>query len=262
MTVDTDNTLLEQSAWFSAWRKAPWWARLLGMRRDYYRDNDRSYRLSWGEATFRLTGPAFRIGAFEAAHLQLGLGFASVFVRLPFLDKVLTRGSCSIDNPSFGFSTDATALHLNWSRGCKIIWWPWTTTSLYGDFLAEDGRWLPTDQRERSWRPGEGVKPYAEVHPYHYMLDNGEVQHVEATVTRTRAGRGLRWFSERGPISRFLRSIGPKSHHQYIDIEFSGEVGARAGSWKGGCTGCAYEMKPGETPRHTLSRMQRERRFR
>ncbi len=34
-----------------------------------------------------------------------------------------------------------------------------------------------------------------------------------------------------------------------------------AGSWKGGVLGCGYEMKPGETPKQTLRRMERERVF-
>lgn len=39
-------------------------------------------------------------------------------------------------------------------------------------------------------------------------------------------------------------------------------LGARRGSWKGGCVGCGYDMRPEEAPKETLMRMQRERRFR
>lgn len=33
-------------------------------------------------------------------------------------------------------------------------------------------------------------------------------------------------------------------------------------TYKGGTTGCSYEMKPGEIPLQTLKRMEKERRFR
>src|SRR6185295_17874880 len=131
----------------------------------------------------------------------------------------------------------------------------------------------------RSWARGEGVEPLKQELPYHYMLDDGEVQHVTATIVRERAWIVWKWFGEStsprahlGPgrrrrkawISDGLRQIQKRlsAAKQTIDIAFSDEVGARRGSWKGGCIGCSYDMKPGETPRQTLTRMQHERRFR
>lgn len=66
----------------------------------------------------------------------------------------------------------------------------------------------------------------------------------------------------RSPV--FLRRLQKRFSRPIdtIDIRFSAEVGSRAGSWKGGTIGCSYEMNPGETPEHTLRRMQAVRRFR
>jgi hypothetical protein len=46
-----------------------------------------------------------------------------------------------------------------------------------------------------------------------------------------------------------------------IDIRFDQEVGERTGSWKGGCTGCGWDMLQCETPLEALRRMERERKF-
>ena len=48
---------------------------------------------------------------------------------------------------------------------------------------------------------------------------------------------------------------------QYIEIEFDKEVGKKKGSWKGGCIGCSYDLKPGETAEECLKRMGKEREF-
>jgi hypothetical protein len=260
-----DEMVISQSAWSRGYTKTPWWLRMIGVGRQYYRDERRqTYRTPWGEITFGWSGFAVDFGCYESAHLHFAPGFANLFIRLPFANRWFLKRESAGDCPRFGFSfgRDGDTLHLHWNRRVKVLWMPWTTYQISREFLAADGRWLPKDQMERSWKPGEGVSAYTETHPYHYMLDDGEVQHVEATITRERSCRGLYWFSHTGPVSRFLRAIGPKWRSDGIDIAFSEEVGAARGSWKGGCVGCGYEMKPGETPQQTLLRMQRERRFR
>ena len=44
-------------------------------------------------------------------------------------------------------------------------------------------------------------------------------------------------------------------------IDETEEVGKKKGSWKGGCIGCSYDLKPGETPEECLKRMEKEREF-
>lgn len=79
-------------------------------------------------------------------------------------------------------------------------------------------------------------------------LRSGDVQHRTATI-KAEQRTWTRWWL---PFKRVSRSI---------DVEFNAEVGERTGSWKGGCLGCGYEMKPGETPLQALRRMEKERAF-
>jgi hypothetical protein len=83
-------------------------------------------------------------------------------------------------------------------------------------------------------------------------LKSGEVQHRTATVFIERMEwrpRIMRWQS----LIRKVRTS--------IDVRFSDEVGERSGEWKGGCTGCGYELLPGENMEQCLRRMECERIF-
>lgn len=91
----------------------------------------------------------------------------------------------------------------------------------------------------------------SETYPYTYRLNNGKTQKRTATVYVDRMTWRMRWW----PLLPF------KKVQTCISVRFSDEVGEGAGSWKGGCTGCGYEMRFGETPRETLERMEIERRF-
>lgn len=267
---------IEQAAWCEGWRKSPLWLRLIGGPRQFYADRERSYRMRWGELSLRPCSIAIAVGGYETAHLHIALGVGQVFIRLPFLDKAICTGPNSIEQPRFGIEAHPTDLRLNWGRRCWFLHMPWESRYLFNQYLDDQGEWRPRLHHLE----GEGAEaPHWSIElPYYYMLDDGEVQHVTATVTRTRSWKVWRWWGEsthpaailngarirRAPLSDFLRATQKRFGHplEYINIRFSEEVGARRGSWKGGAIGCSYEMKPGETPAHTLRRMQGERRFR
>lgn len=271
---------IEQAGWSEGWRKSPIWLRLLGGPKQFYADTGRrqTYRMKWGELTWGWSGLALQLGGYETAHLHIALLFVSAFIRLPVLDKAICGGTNSIESPRYGFTTFGASVHLNWGHRVKIVDPFWQRRYLFREFLAHDGHWLPHDDQARTWAPGEGVEPHKIELPYHYLLSCGEVQHVTATVTRERSWTVWKWFGEsthpralghvarprRAWLSDWLRQMQKRLNRpsDYIEVAFSDEVGERAGSWKGGCVGCSYEMKPGETPRHTLQRMQAERRFR
>ena len=84
--------------------------------------------------------------------------------------------------------------------------------------------------------------------PYRYETLKGEAQDVTATVVVERWIRRWKWT----PF---------KSVDDSIWATFSEDIGSGRGSWKGGCTGCGYSMKRGETVVQCLRRMERERRF-
>jgi hypothetical protein len=101
-------------------------------------------------------------------------------------------------------------------------------------------------------REAEPIKKAAsETYDYTYTRKSGEVQHRKATVYVDRMTWRMRWF----PILPF------KKVRTSINVQFDAEVGEGTGSWKGGCTGCGYEMRDGETPLTTLRRMEHERKF-
>ena len=114
----------------------PWWAKALGAR--WY--DGGPIRANWGEVTFGRTGLALKVGAYETAHLHLALFVVSVFIRLPFLDRMAEPGG-SMESPHFGFSFHATDLHLSWGQRTKVINFPWQARYLFREFLTVDGRW-------------------------------------------------------------------------------------------------------------------------
>jgi len=266
-----ESARVDREARLESWHRSPLWLRLLGSR-GVYREDRGCYRLPWGELSLRPCSIGVTLGGYETAHLHLAWGLGQVFIRLPFLDRAICGGENGIESPRYGFALHPTDFHLNWSRRTKIVNFPWQRRYLFREVLGADGIWR---ERRMSHRLGSSdlgeaaaLAPHKIEAPYHYMLGSGEVQHVTATMSRERSWTVWYWFGESGyrrkaAVSDWLRNIqkrlGRPKH--YIEIEFSGEVGERAGSWKGGCIGCSYEMMPGETPSQTLRRMQRERRF-
>lgn len=180
-------------------------------------------------------------------------------------------GPISIDDePQWSaYASSEFGLTFHWGRRRKSFDWPWSFDWHRTSYRMADGSWL---HELRSDRPGVNKNSrfktngdhwshiydqrkageWRAKYPYTYRLCNGDVQNVTATVT-------VREYERR---RRFLRwtKIGAKVSRS-IDIDFSEEVGERAGSWKGGCIGCGWDMQPGETPEMSLRRMERERRF-
>jgi hypothetical protein len=90
------------------------------------------------------------------------------------------------------------------------------------------------------------------VHPYKYVLESGEVQDRIATVNIEEREWRWKWYIGL-PFQKITRRT--------IDVSFDNEIGEEAGSWKGGCLGCGYEIRGKETYEQCLRRMERERKF-
>lgn len=246
-------------------RKPPLWARLTGKRHW-----DSSYRYSWGEFDPKFVGIACKVYCYEEPGIILAPGVFRFFVKLPRWRWIhrLFSGDCGMENESYGFSFAfkgewAMELHVAWGKRSKHIRPPWGWSNYQGEYLGTDGEFYPNEAapdyfgrriggfRSSEPLPPEGPEPWVAVWPYHYMTDQGEAQHVNATVKRKRSTRTWKLFGI--PIRKRV------SHD--IDVSFDQEVGNQRGSWKGGTVGCGYSMKAGETPFRTLRRMQAERRF-
>lgn len=241
---------------------------LTGFR--WFERNSRGFelRLSWAEITGGL-GFALALCSFEDHFsLHIRLGWPNIFIRLRFLDRWHHEPQEGME--SWGFSWHTQDIHLNWGQFCKIFYWPWAWDWFRTSYLLDDGTLLHELRRDRPAINPKG-SPYAtnfdhwqsireirerrawrETHPYRYVLRSGDVQERTATIEIHEAERRRRWLMWCPWFARVSRSI---------DIKFSDEVGERAGSWKGGCIGCGWDLLPGETPEQSLRRMERERKF-
>jgi hypothetical protein len=128
--------------------------------------------------------------------------------------------------------------HEAYGPGMAVVW---------GEYKGNRRPFFDTWNERQS-----AAKRVSKDYPYAYILKNREVQKRTATVHVERREWRARWW----PI------IPIRKVSTCIDVKFDKEVGEETGSWKGGCTGCGYEMKWGETPERCLSRMEHEREFR
>lgn len=205
-------------------------------------------------------GWGFALYYFEKG---LSLLFWKWFIPLPIKPWRELRDVCE----SWGvkYSSYENALMFYWgtvpdkhypSQGrsrYKLFWMPWDWGScVEHDVLNEAGQFVP-EKRNEKYEAADGRK--TESFPYVYN-NGGEIQNVTATVYVDRME--WRWrITHRLPFK-----IGPKKVSTSICVSFSEAIGAGVHTWKGGTTGCGYEMLPGETALQTLRRMERERVFR
>jgi hypothetical protein len=164
------------------------------------------------------------------AWVRFGLGLGKLCFSFPWSKTVPDEHQCSGPTYGFQFYEDLLWIRYGKDKGTRndpriSIYMPWS--------------WKHRDRK---------VLSDPEAHPYVYTLRSGEVQHRTATINAEQR-TWTRWWI---PFWRVSRSI---------DVIFSDEVGDQSGTWKGGCIGCSYEMKPSETPLQTLRRMEVERRF-
>lgn len=234
-------------------RHTPAWVRWLGGR-----DNYGEYRMRWGSMTTNRFGFALELCLFEEDYsLKVAFLWVQAFINLPFLRWWARDPEEVMESWGASYTSDY-GIQLHWGRRYKFITMPWRDwDQVSHDVLRPDGTWAPfvgSWEEKQEYRP-DGKDPdgrHVETHPYKYMLSSGEVQERTASChaeRRLRRLRGLRW------TSLFQRVT------HAIDVSFSDEVGDRSGSWKGGCTGCGWELKPDETIERCLKRMERERRF-
>lgn len=175
--------------------------------------------------------------------LNLSLWRLSIFLPLGITEHPWEP----MDGPRWGVDASKEfGFQVFWGLRRKSWDWPWDWHTLAYEAQLPDGTW-----RELNWMGHE--KAYSEAYPYTYTLRSGEAQNRVATISKRR--HVLTW--------RAFKRIGwPRWINESIDIEFNGEVGERYGSWKGGCLGCCYDLRPGEAMEQALRRMESERVFR
>lgn len=232
-----------------------------------YIDRDGSRRYAWGEWSPKLGGPRFDLTNLggDDGHLTLIVGL----VLCTFYVKIPVRHNWEMWEEAIGFYFSEDALVLEWPWKVKIgkrvrknifLYYPWSLdfykrweAVIDGDF-NKAGQY---DRNARHWvelprRLGHGKIGTKAVYDYTYTLKSGEIQRRKATVYVDRMEWRRRWLPFL-PLFNLVRDC--------IAVSFDGEVGERSGSWKGGCTGCGYELQVGESVEACLRRMERERIF-
>lgn len=168
-------------------------------------------------------------------------------IALPFMDRWRREPKEMLDR--WGVYHMDRAIWLWWGDWHKVIHLPWEMTFIVHEVRRSDGTWVKAVD---AW---DGKEPDGRAEwtfPYTYKLRSGELQVRSATVHVERREWRQRWLK----WTRLFAKV-----RTCIDVRFSDEVGERTGSWKGGCIGCGWELKPGETPEQCLRRMELERVF-
>lgn len=188
--------------------------------------------------------PSLGLCLFEEGFALDLFGF---LITLPFLDRFAYEPHEIME--SWGIRYFERGIWLDTGRGYKVWHMPWTLEHIKHEVLRSDGKWVPYVSSWSSQAP-DGRRE--ETFPYRYVLRSGEVQERTATVYVDRREWRQRWL-------KWCPLFALKK--QSIDVSFSGEVGERSGSWKGGTIGCDYTMRPGESAEDTLRRMEQDRKF-
>jgi hypothetical protein len=176
-------------------------------------------------------------------------GDRMLFIKLWRLTVVLPLGiidreyACG-DEPQWSiYAASEFGFTVHWGLRRWQWDWPWDWHTLSYEKQMPDGSWRSVF---------DDCEPYVERYAYTYVLRSGEVQNRYADVSKRR--HVLTWYG--------LRRLGwPRWIKESIDVTFSGEVGERSGSWKGGTIGCGYDLRPDETMERALRRMEAQRKF-
>ena len=195
---------------------------------------------------FKRPQPSLSLCLFgDDTHFSLNL--FGMFIPLPCLGRFAYEPEEIMDQ--WGISYVGSAICLKWGSKHKFIHMPWSYDHIRCDVRKPDGTWT---KELNSWDgKGEDGRCTGE-YDYKYTLKNGEVQERKATVYVERREWRQKWLKWT-PLFALVKTS--------IEVEFNGEVGERSGSWKGGCTGCGYNILPNETPEQALRRMENERKF-
>lgn len=184
-----------------------------------------------------------------AAHICLGYG--DFYFSFPF--KIKHKKNQNYEAPSYGVYYFENSLVFKLGHFNKHFYMPWDYTWHRTSYMKKDSTWEHETRPSRLNSPSKNFYDddvwknilWRRVYPY---TCNGD--EVAATVKVSE----MEWrprATKRFPIFQKIRKS--------IDVSFSSEVGKRKGSYKGGTTGCGYNMLKGESPLACLRRMERER---
>lgn len=184
-------------------------------------------------------------------------GWGTMYINLP-----IKTGIQNCDSAAWGFNYHGNKIWIyvggagnsDGGRKWKTVTMPWDYDWVRTSLLLKDQKsWAHSIKGSRNsfyedqWQNPDLV--FIETHPY---VDKSDGTTVNATIRveeREWRPRAFKW-------TKLFTKV-----RKTIDVKFSGEVGREKGSYKGGCVGCGYEIRPNETPLECLKRMEAERSF-
>lgn len=182
------------------------------------------------------------------------LFWGEFFIKLPFLKR--GKGN-TCEYPKYGAYWHDSALWICRGHKNTVIRAPWSMefqrcSTLMKCPFGDEERWIHELKGDYypmipGWYNFMESSKWTEEHPY--TVDG---KTVTATISVTEIERRPFWFQWTKLFAKVSKGI---------NVEFSEEVGPGSGSWKGGTTGCGWDMLPGETPKEALQRMEKERTF-
>lgn len=218
---------------------------------------DKSYRNDWIELCCGKSSPSLMYSTshyFDQRHMiHISVGFAQMFLSLPIYSK--KEEDC--DYPQYGLKYHDSCLWLHYGLDkWKCFHMPWDWTWVRTSYLKKDNTYISENlgkkNRIDSWDEKWKDIFWSEIYDYQYKLKSGEIQNIKAIIKVEEREWRWRWFTWLKFFGKIRRTIA---------VEFNEEVGEERGSWKGGCTGCNYTLKKGESPLECLRRMEKERKF-
>ena len=182
---------------------------------------------SWDEKTVKRMG---RNWYWEYMKREYGFsvheGFLQVFLGRQTHDSETTQDWCT---------------HLPWTQ------WRFVRKSLYD----LDGNHFADEVRTGNWHHDSAVNDKAQAACTKVVFEfadyDGERLRAECHVEEMEWKFGTGWF-------KWLSWFRKPKVHRTLDLKFSGEVGRRKGSWKGGTIGSSCEVKAGDTPEMAFKR--------
>lgn len=188
--------------------------------------------------------------------INLDLIFFSLTLILPFRNRwkdecVAPKWGIAIHNNTFWIYRGGKG---NMNGGNK--WWTWNLPFVTKEWvrtsvLLKNEKWEhETPENYKGFYKDEWKNKQASwTYDYTDSYDNSIIPTIIYVEERERRPKWLKWTKRFAKVRRS------------IDVHFSKEVGREKGSWKGGATGCGYELLPNEHPLGCLKRMENERKF-
>ncbi len=212
----------------------------------------------WGEYTLGLTDLRlmYHHGYYfdQRCYLSISPLFGSFHIKLPWKTSLKE----DYNMPQYGFYYIENSLAFCFNKKVKHLDMPWCPTWVRTSYLSKlttKESWVHEYKRfdQKFWDKEKWKDVlWSETHPYKYILKSGEIQNVQATLRVVERERRPKWLTWIKLFSNISRSI---------EIEFSSEIGEEIGSWKGGCIGCSWKLKPNQTPLEALKEMEATRKF-